>query len=67
LEPLYERIEVCRDAETLWGKLNSGGWDWLGVKPDGVFVLGGPPVARTGVGPIGIIVSSAEAHTVEAA
>jgi hypothetical protein len=41
-EPLYRHIEFCRNAETLWGKLQSGTWDWLGVHPDGKFVLGSP-------------------------
>ena len=39
--PLYDKIEFCRDAETLWRKIESK-WDWLGVKPDGQFVLGYP-------------------------
>jgi hypothetical protein len=43
---LYEKIEFCRSAETLWGKLESGRWDWLGVHPDGQFVLGSPAVSR---------------------
>ena len=37
--PLYQYIEFCRNAETLWHKLQSGRWDWLGRKPDGQFVL----------------------------
>ena len=40
--PLYQYIEFCRNAETLWHKLQSGHWDWLGRKPDGQFVLGRP-------------------------
>jgi hypothetical protein len=40
--PLYQYIEFCRSAETLWHKLQSGHWDWLGRKPDGQFVLGRP-------------------------
>ncbi len=42
--PLYAHIEFCRNAETLWNKLQSGNWDWLGVHPSGNFVLGRPPV-----------------------
>ena len=42
--PLYERIEFCRNPETLWGKIESRHWDWLGVHPDGQFVLGSPSV-----------------------
>ena len=40
--PLYQYIEFCRNAETLWNKLQEGRWDWLGRKPDGQFVLGRP-------------------------
>lgn len=40
--PLHKHIEFCRNAETLWYKLQSGRWDWLGRKPDGQFVLGSP-------------------------
>ena len=40
--PLYRRIKFCRNAETLWHKLQSGDWDWLGVHPKGQFVLGSP-------------------------
>jgi hypothetical protein len=42
VKPVYEKIEFCRNAETLWGKVQSGRWDWLGVHPDGQFVLGSP-------------------------
>jgi hypothetical protein len=42
MEPVYENIEFCRDAETLWGKMREGRWDWLGVHPEGQFVLGSP-------------------------
>jgi hypothetical protein len=45
--PLYEHIEFCRNAETLWHKLQSGHWDWLGRKPDGPFVLGRPKRPRS--------------------
>ena len=45
--PLYQYIEFCRNAETLWHKLESGRWDWLGRKPDGQFVLGRPRLARS--------------------
>jgi hypothetical protein len=50
--PLYQYIEFCRNAETLWHKLQSGHWDWLGRKPDGQFVLGRPrrnPPSEVGV------------------
>ncbi len=40
--PLYEKVEFCRSEETLWGKLQSGRWDWIGVHPKGQFILGRP-------------------------
>lgn len=41
--PLYQYIEFCNDPEALWGKLQSGHWDWLGLKRDErTFVLGRP-------------------------
>jgi|SRR5215217_1352157 len=42
VEPVYEKIEFCRNAKALWGKIQSGRWDWLGVHPDKKFVLGSP-------------------------
>jgi hypothetical protein len=42
VEPVYKKIEFCRNAKTLWGKIQSGRWDWLGVHPNGQFVLGSP-------------------------
>jgi hypothetical protein len=42
MKPLYRYIEFCRNPETLWHKIESGDWDWLGVHPDGKFVLGRP-------------------------
>jgi hypothetical protein len=50
--PVYHYIEFCRDPETLWHKLQSGHWDWLGRKPNGQFVLGRPrrnPPSEVGV------------------
>jgi hypothetical protein len=48
-EPAYERLSFCDSPNTLWGKLESGGWDWLGVKPDErTFVLGAPCRSRSG-------------------
>src|SRR5215207_7640703 len=44
--PLYQYIEFCRNAETLYHKLQSGHWDWLGVHLKGQFVLGRPRRAR---------------------
>jgi hypothetical protein len=45
--PVYRYIEFCRDPEALWGKLRSGKWDWLGVHPDGKFVVGRPRLKRS--------------------
>ena len=60
--PLYQYIEFCRNAETLWHKLQSGYWDWLGRKTDGQFVLGRPRRERgSGVGVPFITSSEAEA------
>src|SRR5215213_8991219 len=42
VKPVYEMIEFCRNAEALWGKVASGRWDWLGVHPDGKYVVGSP-------------------------
>ncbi len=55
--PLYRYIEFCRNPETLWGKLQEGRWDWLGVHPKGQFVLGRPSRARDGlqVPPVGVV------------
>lgn len=39
--PIYQHIEFCSDSATLWRKIESK-WDWLGVKPDGTFVVGYP-------------------------
>jgi hypothetical protein len=60
--PLYQYIEFCRNAETLWHKLQSGHWDWLGRKPDGQFVLGRPRrIPPSGVGVPFMTKSEAEA------
>jgi hypothetical protein len=42
MKPVYRYIEFCRKPETLWHKIESGDWDWLGVHRDGQFVLGRP-------------------------
>ena|SRR5829696_7754343 len=42
MKPVYQYIEFCRNAETLWHKIASGHWDWLGVHPERKFVLGRP-------------------------
>ena len=49
-QQLYAVIEFCTDPETLWGKIASGHWDWLGVRQRHsgrrLFVMGSPPVSR---------------------
>lgn len=49
-QQLYATIEFCADPETLWSKIASGHWDWLGVRQGRngrrLFVLGSPPVSR---------------------
>ena len=52
--PLYQHIEFCRRAETLWGKLQEGRWDWLGVHPRAQFVLGTPARNVPQVLPLGM-------------
>jgi hypothetical protein len=47
MKPVYQYIEFCSNAETLWHKIASGHWDWLGVHPKRQFVLG-RPARRTG-------------------
>jgi len=48
-QQLYAVIEFCTDPETLWGKIKSGEWDWLGVyesKGRRRFILGRPRLSR---------------------
>jgi hypothetical protein len=42
VEPIYERTDYCSDPKTLWGKLKSAKWDWLGIDARDDFVLGYP-------------------------
>lgn len=49
-QQLYAVIESCTSPETLWAKIDSGNWDWLGVQEKNgkvTYLLGRPPVART--------------------
>ena len=59
--PLYRHIEFCRNPETLWHKLQSGHWDWLGRKPDGQFVLGRPRRSGSMIGSLSIQVERRDA------
>lgn len=48
-QQLYSVIESCTDPQTLWAKIDSGHWDWLGVedrKGKRKYVLGRPRLAR---------------------
>ena len=45
-QQLYAVIEFCSLRETLWAKVDSGHYDWLGVQESRgrrVFILGRPP------------------------
>lgn len=42
MEPIYQRMDYCSEPKTLWGKLQSGEWDWLGIDRDRNFILGYP-------------------------
>jgi hypothetical protein len=44
MRPRYARIEFCRNADTLWDKIKSGRYDWIGVHPEGQFIVGSPPL-----------------------
>jgi hypothetical protein len=50
-EPLYEHIEFVRNAESLWGKIESK-WDWLGVHRNGQFVVGYPKLGGRMLGSV---------------
>jgi len=48
-QQLYRVIEMCASPETLWAKICSGHWDWLGVQGDGDkvrYILGRPRLQR---------------------
>lgn len=49
-QQLYAAIEFCSSAETLWGKIASGNWDWLGVRRSAngrlSYVVGSPPTSK---------------------
>lgn len=45
----YAVLEFCNDPETLWGKMESRQWDWLGVRERRgrkTFVVGRPRQSR---------------------
>ena len=49
-QQLYGVIEFCNSPETLWAKLQSRHWDWLGVKRTkgrDSYVVGRPRVSRS--------------------
>jgi hypothetical protein len=45
--PLYRSIDFCSSPRALFGKLDSGRWDWLGVDTRRNFVLGSPRIKRS--------------------
>ena len=57
--PIYRKIEFCKSPCSLWGKLESGRWDWIGIKPDGNFMLGSPAAKKRSAGRAGGRVSPA--------
>lgn len=54
-QQLYRQISYCSNAETLWSKIESGHYDWLGVSPPEKqsdkprFIVGMPPRRTSGV------------------
>jgi hypothetical protein len=48
MEPVYQRIDYCSQVKTLWRKLRSGQWDWLGIDKSDNYILG-YPMRRGGV------------------
>jgi hypothetical protein len=42
MEPVYQRIDHVSNTRRLWGKLQSGKWDWLGINKEGDYTLGYP-------------------------
>lgn len=69
LEPgqqIYTVIEYCNDAETLWAKIESGHWDWLGVAVDKsdrrTFILGSPAAGGSGMMAGGTVVPQGVAN-----
>src|SRR3954454_25400577 len=51
-QQVYAVIESCTSPETLWAKVESGHWDWLGVEERqgrATFLLGRPRIARSGL------------------
>jgi hypothetical protein len=49
-QQLYAVIESCTSLETLWAKIDSGKWDWLGTqvsKGKRTYLLGRPPMSRS--------------------
>ena len=58
-QQLYRVIEMCTDPSTLFAKIESGHWDWLGVQASGErpkFLLGRPAIRRSGLGVAGVAV-----------
>jgi hypothetical protein len=60
-QQIYAVIEFCNSPETLWRKIQSGKWDWLGVKQTAgrtTFIVGRPRIARMSVQAAGTAIES---------
>lgn len=44
-QQLYAVLTACKRPQTLWDKLSTGRYDWIGVRANGRFVLGSPRLA----------------------
>jgi hypothetical protein len=49
-QQLYAVLTTCKRPQTLWDKLSTGLYDWIGVRSNGRFVLGRPRHASISVG-----------------
>src|SRR5919112_294864 len=49
-QQLYAVLTACKRPQTLWDKLSTGHYDWIGVRANGRYVLGRPRLASLSVG-----------------
>src|SRR4051794_40516988 len=47
-QQLYAVLESIKAPETLWAKLATGNYDWLGVRRNGRYVIGRPRLSPVG-------------------
>jgi hypothetical protein len=45
-QQLYALLESVKQPESLWAKLATGNYDWLGVRRNGRYVIGRPRLSR---------------------